>query len=152
MTESPASHQAEDEPDALAFTPVPSTSARHDGWTPERQRALIDALATLGIVSAAARSVGMSAKSAYGLRKRADPEGDFVQAWDIAVTRGREQALDLGIERALDGVAVPVFYRGHQVGERRKYNDRLLIAALRAVSPKYAAPRPSPAPPSPSPE
>jgi len=35
------------------------------------------------------------------------------------------------MERALDGVAVPVFWQGEQVGERRNYNDRLLMFILR---------------------
>jgi len=37
------------------------------------------------------------------------------------------------VERALDGVEIPYFYRGVQRGTRRVYNDRLLIAALRAA-------------------
>jgi hypothetical protein len=126
MTESP--------PDPLAFTPVPAR-ARHDGWTARRQRAFIAALAELGIVSAAAKSVGMSPKSAYALRARAGEDGDFVAAWDAAIDMGRFNAIDIGIQRALSGVAVPVFYRGRQIGERRVFNDSLLIAALRATDP-----------------
>ncbi len=118
----------------LAFTPVPSASARHDGWTPERQRGYIDALATLGVVSAAARAVGMSRKSAYALLKRAGAESGFARAWAAAVEEGGARALDLAIGRALHGTAKPVFYRGRQVGEVRRYNDALLLAALRATA------------------
>ena len=121
-------------PDILAFAPVPSASARHDGWTPARQREFIDQLARIGVVAAAARAVGLSAKSAYALRKRAGAES-FAAAWDAALAEGRDNATDTAIDRALNGVATPVFYRGRQIGERRRFNDRLLIAALRGPVP-----------------
>jgi len=50
MTDSPASPAALpplDEEDPLAFHPVPSSSTRHDGWTPERQRRFIQALSVM---------------------------------------------------------------------------------------------------------
>ncbi|MCZ8171731.1 MAG: LysR family transcriptional regulator, partial [Brevundimonas sp.] len=50
-----------------AFDPVPRKH-RHDGWTPERQRAFIGALADTGSVSRAARHVNMSPEGAYYLR------------------------------------------------------------------------------------
>ncbi len=134
MTESP--------PDPLAFTPIAGVRARHDGWTVERQNAFISTLADLGLVAAAARAVGMSPKSAYALRKRAGTESEFAAAWNAALGMGRCNALHMGIERALSGVAVPVFYGGLQIGERRRYNDRLIIAALRAAHPDF---RPEPA-------
>jgi len=115
--------------DMLAFTPVPAK--RHDGWTESRQRDFIEQLACLGLVSAAARAAGMSPKSAYALRKRAGAES-FAAAWDAAVGEGRARAVDIAIERALTGVAQPIFYRGRQIGERRHYNETLVIAALKA--------------------
>lgn len=124
-----------DPADILAFDPVPSASRRRDGWTPERQRAFIDTLARIGVVAAAARSVGMSPKSAYGLLKRAGPDSGFARAFEAAVAEGRVRAIDTAVTRSLEGVATPIFYRGRQVGERRRYNDRLLIAALRAGDP-----------------
>lgn len=120
-------------PEDLAFDPVPCARRRRDGWTPDRQRAFILALAQLGLVGAAARSVGMSRKSAYALLKRAGPESGFARAWDAAIERGRLNACHLGVERAIHGVEVPYFYGGLQRGTRIVYNDTLLIAALRAV-------------------
>ena len=119
--------------DGLDFAPVPSASTRHDGWTPAHQRAFINQLARIGVVRAAARAVGRSAKSAYALRRRAGVDSGFVRAWDRALALGREQALDTAIDRALTGEATPIFYRGRQVGERRRYDNGLLIAALRAL-------------------
>ena len=126
------------ESDPLAFTPVP-TSARHDGWTPDRQRAFIEQLTRCGVVSASAKAVGMSAKSAYALRKRPGAEG-FAAAWDRAADEGTCRACDTAIDRALNGTARPIFYRGRQVGERRIYSDALLIAALRNLTSRGTPP------------
>lgn len=120
--------------DLLAFEPVPSASNRHDGWTPEKQKRFIHELSRIGLVSAAARAVGMSPKSAYALLKRAPEESGFARAWDAALAEGEERARSTAIDRALDGVDVPYFYGGLQRGSRRVYNDRLLVAALNAAT------------------
>lgn len=52
-----------------AFTPVPRLRKRHDGWTPERKRLFIEALADTGSVRAAAHRVNMTPESAYLLRR-----------------------------------------------------------------------------------
>ena len=52
---------------APAFAPVP-VRARHDGWTVDRQRTFIAALAETGCVSEACGEVGITARSAYRLR------------------------------------------------------------------------------------
>ena len=114
------------------FTPVPSRSTRHDGWTPARQGDFLRHLAHTGVVHAAARAVGMSAKSAYGLRKRAGAES-FAAAWDMALGEGRCRAVDAALTQGFEGVLVPIIYRGRQVGVRRVFDNRLLLAALRAM-------------------
>ncbi|WP_375428684.1 hypothetical protein [uncultured Sphingomonas sp.] len=121
-------------PDSPSFTPVPTASNRHDGWTPDKQRAFIDQLARCGVVAAAAKAAGMSPKSAYALRLRPGA-ASFAAAWDETARRGLDTAGALAIERAIDGVVEPVFRRGRQVGEQRRYNDRLLMAALRRMGP-----------------
>ncbi|HEX6374754.1 MAG TPA: hypothetical protein VFZ91_03435 [Allosphingosinicella sp.] len=120
-------------PDPLAFDPVPSASNRHDGWTPERQRGFIAALAMIGIVAWAAEAVGMSRKSAYELLKRAGPDSSFARAWREAQAMGRTRGTFTAIDRALNGVEIPYYYGGLQRGTRRVYDDRLLAAALRAI-------------------
>lgn len=117
----------------FAFDPVPSASNRHDGWTPERQRGFIHALSRIGMVAAAASGVGMSRKSAYALLKRAGPQSGFASAWREAQAAGRTRVTFAAWERAVDGVAVPIFHKGVQVGVRRSYDNRLLLAALRAA-------------------
>jgi len=69
-----------DRPALPDFTPVPRRCARHDGWTPERQKAFIEALADTGSVSRAAAMVNMSSEGAYYLRRQHGAE-EFRRAW-----------------------------------------------------------------------
>lgn len=119
-------------------TPVP-TRARRNGWTPQRQQDFITALAETGCVAEAARSVGLSPRSAYQLRARPDA-GIFRQAWDIALDYAIRNLTDAALGRAINGVARPVFYKGEQVGERRYYDERLTQFLLRYRDPvRYGA-------------
>lgn len=113
----------------LDFEPVPR-KYRHDGWTPERQRAFIAALANTGSVTHACARINMATEGAYYLR-RAPGADSFRAAWAAALDHGVQQLADLAIDRARDGVAVPIFHRGEQVGEKRWYNDRLLMFVLK---------------------
>jgi hypothetical protein len=64
-------------------TPAPRR-ARHDGWTPARQHDFIRALIDGHSILRAAAMVGMSARSAYGLREH-PAAADFRAAWDAAL-------------------------------------------------------------------
>ncbi|WP_052507848.1 hypothetical protein [Sphingomonas hengshuiensis] len=120
------------------FTPVPR-KYRFDGWTVERQRAFIAALAATGSVTAAARRVGMAKEGAYQMRLQ--PEAaSFRAAWEAALDAGVRALSDIAVERAMEGVPVPVFYKGEQCGERRWYNDRLLMFVLRHHDPERYGP------------
>ena len=112
------------------FTPVVRKSQRHDGWTPERQRAFIEALADTGSVSRAAAMVNMSCEGAYFLRRQKGAEG-FRRAWEAALDYGVARMKDIAFERAIEGYLVPMFVGGKLIGWRRKYNDRLLMFCLR---------------------
>lgn len=110
------------------------TRLRVAGWSVEKQRAFIVALADTGCVSHAAQAVGRSRQSAYQLRNRA-PRSIFALAWDVAIDLGRKRLFDIALEHAIEGREVPVWYKGEQVGTRRVYNDRLtafLLAHKRA--------------------
>ena len=69
----PAAPRAAPRADARAaasdFIPV-ALHARHNGWTPERQVAFIEALAESACVTRAAEAAGLSATAAYNLRRR----------------------------------------------------------------------------------
>ncbi|MFM9934918.1 MAG: hypothetical protein ACKVOL_01830 [Novosphingobium sp.] len=113
-----------------AFTPVPRQRERHDGWTPQRQRGFIEALADTGSVKHAAHAVNMTAVGAYYLRRQ--PEADeFRAAWEAALALGVQRLEDVAMDRALHGVEVPVYHFGAVVGSRMVYNDRLLMFLLR---------------------
>lgn len=120
------------------FTPVPR-KYRHDGWTPERQRGFIDALAETGSVRAAAHRVNMTPEGAYHLRRQPHADG-FRAAWEAALNHGVTRLADIALERAIDGVLVPVYSYGQLIGERRVYNDRLLMFMLRHHKPERYGP------------
>ncbi|MDB5683680.1 MAG: hypothetical protein JWM75_1378 [Sphingomonas bacterium] len=119
--------------DDIAFAPVP-VRPRHDGWTPERQEAFVGYLADSGSVSQAAMRVGMTAESAYRLRRRADG-ADFDKAWEAALAVATRRLVDAAFERAIEGVEEPVHYKGEIVGMRRRPSERLLIFLLRHHDP-----------------
>ena len=143
----------------LLFTPHIPQRITATGWTPDRQRCFIAALARTGVVSAAARSVGMTPRSAYQLRQRvrlhygnwADtpmrPEDaaalgpgyifSFAAAWDMALGEGLERQIHAAVPVALEGEDVPVIRRGRIIGWQRKFNTRLAIAALGAWRRSY---------------
>lgn len=123
-----------------SFTPVPRQSDRHDGWSEAKQIAFIDALAEYGMVRAAADKVGMGTTSAYRLR---DAEGaeSFVAAWDAALKIGMASLTDIAMDRAVNGVAVPKYYRGEVIGETRRYDNRLLMFMMRQTQTRRFGPR-----------
>jgi hypothetical protein len=90
-----------------SFTPVRLSVQRHDGWTAERQRIFIAALADSGSVSDAARAAG-------------------VQALVFASQRLTAIAFD----RAINGSRREVWRDGVLVAEMRAPSDRLLMFLL----------------------
>jgi len=115
--------------DRITFTPVPLQRKRRTGWTPDKQREFIDALARCGSVSAAVRQVGMSARGAYALLDK-DGAESFAAAWDIAAVMGMDAVRENVIDRAMHGSWVPVVRRGRIVGMKFRYFDSLAIALL----------------------
>ncbi len=75
----------------------------------------------------AAGAVGLAHQTAYRLRRR-DPT--FACAWDAALVLARDCAEQVLAERAIDGVEEIVFYRGEEIGRRRRFDARLLLAHL----------------------
>lgn len=120
----------EERPPLPDFVPVPRRNGRHDGWTPERQRAFIEALADTGCVSRAARMVNMAQANCYTLRRAPGAES-FRAAWEAALDFGVQRLKDIAFERAIEGQLVPVFVAGKLMGFRRKRNDALLMFCLR---------------------
>lgn len=109
------------------FTPVPRKTVSH-GWTPDKQRGFIEALAMTGSVRMATEAVGMSHCGVYKLRTA--PGGvSFVRAWDAAVSMGAARIRDVLFDHAIHGVPETVVQGGATI-ERRKFNHRTMIWAL----------------------
>lgn len=113
-----------------AFTPVPVKS-RKGGWSPERQRAFIAALADTLCVERAAAKVGLTRESAYRLRKR--PAADsFAAAWDSVMARRRRGMTDpdLIYHRAFYGTLKPIVRGGQLVAWLHRADNRALMSTL----------------------
>ncbi|MDB5680097.1 hypothetical protein [Sphingomonas bacterium] len=119
--------------DLLTFTPVPQTRHITGGWSAEVQRAFVAALARCAVVAMAARSVGMTPRSAYQLRRRAGEHSGFAYAWDRAIEHGATAAHARVLDRLADPDQIPIMWRGTVVGWRKKNDDRLLLGALRVL-------------------
>lgn len=138
----------EDDP-LLRFDAYLHAVPRRNSITPEKQRAFVAALAATGIVTQAARSIGVSLESLYKLRHRAGAEG-FSAAWDAALDRGFSRLEDCALERAIAGEERPIVRGGEVVGTWRRYDTALLLFLLRqrrgqrwaAVGTHYASLRP----------
>ncbi len=125
--------------DAYDWIPV-AKQRRTDGWTPQRQRGFIEALADLGTVSEAARSVGMSRVSCYRLR-RSPGAKQFAAAWDAAIEQASKQLTDIAFERAINGVEEPVYNReGTHIYTKHRFNDRMLMFLIRTYRPDLFPP------------
>ncbi len=103
---------------------------RHDGWTADKQTDFVAALGASGCVTDACRSVGMSTESAYKLRARPDAT-DFRLAWAAALDFAVDRLDHAVLDRAINGVAVPHYFKGEVVGEHRRYDERLALFLLR---------------------
>jgi hypothetical protein len=127
-------------PDDEPFIPI-ELRPRHDGFTPDRQVAFLDALAESGCVEDACRSTGVSRSGAYAFRNRYEARR-FRCAWDAALDVGIQRLRDCAVSRAINGVARPIFFQGKQVGERRYYDERLTQFLLRTRDPaNFARPK-----------
>ena len=113
----------------IELSPAAPATVRHDGWTPEKQASFLRHLASTHCVAKAARSVGMSRQSAYGLRARLKGE-PFDRAWQAALLCRFDVLAEAAMERALNGVEVPHYYKGELVGTSRRFDERLTVALL----------------------
>jgi hypothetical protein len=111
------------------FLPI-TVHHRHDGWTPDKQWAFVEALARTASVTQAVRAVGMSTKSAYRLRNH--PEAvEFRAAWDAALQQAWGLIDATALDRVINGERETIERNGYLVAERHKpCSDRVLIHML----------------------
>ena len=123
------------DPEEYRWVPV-RRRPRHDGWTEEKQRRFIEALADTGLVSHSAKAVGMSRESANRLRR--SPHGAaFARAWDAARLHSGAALEDIAFERAIEGVEHNVYNEyGEVIATKRVVNDRMLTFLLSHLMPE----------------
>ena len=127
-------HAGDAAPQLETYTPVPMKRARHDGWTADRQRTFLAALAESGSIAQACHEAGITARSAYRLRN--DPRGrDFAAAWDQALRAATAKLLTLAYERAVSGSYVEHWREGKLVGETRQPSDKILMFLIDRMAP-----------------
>jgi hypothetical protein len=119
--------------EAPSFDPAP-LRYRSDGWTPQRQRAFVEALADCGIIRQAAAEVGMSEQSVSRLRRRPDARA-FDIACDAAQRIGSRRLFSIAFERGVEGTVRRHYFRGEVVGEERVYDNKLLVHLLGKIGP-----------------
>lgn len=107
----------------------PENHTRIDGWTRARQVAFLRALSATHSVTEAGRSVGMSRQSAYRLRSKLKGQA-FDLAWEVAFHHSFDVLAHAALDRALNGVEVPVYYKGELVGSYRRFDERLTVALM----------------------
>lgn len=132
--------QPETPADPLAgYTPV-VLRVRHNGWTAERQRIFLQALADTGCISDACEQAGVTARSAYRLRGRADAEA-FANAWDEALLLAVPRLAALAFERAARGSIRELWKDGELVAESRAPSDKLLMFLLQHLRAEWFKPK-----------
>jgi hypothetical protein len=112
----------------LGFKPYRHRAPRGNSINPDKQVAFIAELAATGVVTQAARSIGVSLEALYKLRHRKGAEG-FAKAWEMALDRGIARLEDCALERAMTGEE-RAFYRGGEVVARFTHHDNSLLMFL----------------------
>lgn len=138
-------YMAHDNPQSEPLSPAPSfptRAARYDGWTVEKQVDFLRMLSATQSVAAAARSVGMGRQSAYKLRARLS-EQPFGAAWRMAMHSARDSLFEAAIDRAINGVEVPHYWKGELIGTSRRFDERLTTALLTSGALQRSAHLPS---------
>ena len=105
---------------------------RWDGFTPEKQRLFLEALATSGCVRDACRAAGVSNNTAYRTRRRL---AAFARDWDMAQRQAASHLELIAYERATIGAEEVTTRNGAVVQTRRKPSDAMLRLLLQASNP-----------------
>lgn len=96
-------------------------------FSPGVRQRFLEALSRDGVIGNACRAVGVS-RSTVAKYREEDPA--FAEAFADAMEAGVDWLETAAIERAVNGVTEPVFYKGEIVGEIQRYSDSLLSMLL----------------------
>ena len=95
-------------------------------WTPQVQRAFLEALAVEGSVRRACQTAGKSWRTAYALRMQGRGAA-FALGWDGAVLIARARLADELMERAIEGQEESMTRSGDTI-TRHKHDNRLAMS------------------------
>lgn len=113
-------------------------ATRGDGWTPQRIRIFLVTLADCGCVTTAAGAAGISVRSAYNLRNRAEGRA-FHIGWEAALQLAKRRLADSLMARAMHGCVDQIRKDGEIVAERCRFDNRLSMATLTRLDQRAAA-------------
>lgn len=107
------------------------TRTRTDGWTQQRQRQFLRALADTGRYGEAAARVGLSSEAARAFRARSPA---FQAMCDKALAEGGTTIEEAAYVRAVEGWEEPIVHRGQVIGYRRRFSDVLTKTLLQQTT------------------
>lgn len=114
----------------MATKSTPPTRSRARELTQAQRKArFLKELTKRANVSAAARAAKVDRSTPYHWREM---DEEFARAWDEAVEVAVDALEGEAWRRAAIGVLEPVFQKGAQVGQIRRYSDTLMITLLKA--------------------
>jgi hypothetical protein len=119
--------------ESLSPPPEPGAQSDDPRWTTRKMAEFLRALAATHSVKDAAKAVGMSRQSAYKLRSRLKGLA-FDAAWDEVFKHSYENLPYAALDRALNGIEVPHYYKGELIGTSRRYDERLTVMLLKMIS------------------
>ena len=123
----------------LQFAPYEHVAPRRNSITRDKQVRFVSALARTGIVTQAAREIGVSLEALYKLRHKPGADG-FAAAWDAAVDRGMARLEDCALERAILGEERVIVRGGEVVARWRRFDTQLIMFLLRYRRPERFRP------------
>lgn len=101
--------------------------------TPEFKSTYVSMIAELPNHTVVCKLLSITPATVTIARKN-DPK--FDQDVRDAMDQGYDLIEEEARRRAVDGTLEPVFYRGEEIGEVRRYSDQLLITLLKGYRPK----------------
>ena len=108
--------------------------ARVDGLSPLRQRAFLRALTATGEIEKACKLARISNTA---VRKARAAYPSFAAACDRAIAKAEPTLEQIAVDRAINGVAEPVYHAGQVVGHKRRYSDALMRDALKREDARF---------------
>ena len=135
MNEGEAKIAAEDAAKRRAtYEAVQLARRRFSGWTAERQRTFLAALADTGCVSIAAEAADITPRSCYRLRRH--PKGAaFAKAWDDALLVATGRLVAIAFERAIVGTPREIWRGGKLIAEMSVPSDKMMMFMLQRLLP-----------------